>query len=142
MRWHAGSDGSGGLDTPSAERTRPGIAAPALILLGSTIAWPLIQLLVFRLRFGRLPQGGFSESLVFVPMGLAAGLVAAVLYGLATTSHQRRAVLVGYAAASPIAWVGSILGGLVAAGALGPLVGGAVPLALGSFLGFWLARPR
>jgi len=113
-----------------------------IVIAASTLGWPALELMVFRLRFGRFPPGGPAEALVFVPMGLAAGVVAAILLSRAATARHRRAVLWGYLIASPIAFLGALLGGLVAPGAWGPLIAGAIPLAFGCLIGFIAGRPR
>jgi hypothetical protein len=115
---------------------------PVAVMIASTLGWPALELAVFLLRFGHLPPNGLSEALVFAPMGLAAGLVAAILLNRSTTRGQRRAVLVGYLVASPFAFLGALLGGLVIPGFWGPIVTGAIPLALGCLTGFVLGRPR
>lgn len=109
-------------------------------IVASACAWPLLQLAVFWLRFNSLPPGGPAESLVFAPMGLAAGLVAAVLLHRSASRRQRRLVLAGYLAATPFAFLGSLLGGLVLVGATGPLVFGAGPLSAGCVVGFLVGR--
>jgi len=116
--------------------------SPVVALVSSTSAWPALELAVFWLRFHRLPPGGAAESLVFVPMGLAAGAVAALLLGRARSDRQRRFVIGGYLAASPFAFLGALVGGLVLPGAWGPLVAGGIPLAVGSLVGFAVGRPR
>ncbi len=112
----------------------------ALVCL--TVAWPAIQLVVFWVRFNRLPAGGPAESLVFAPMGLVAGCVAVWLWVRATTRRQRWRVVVGYVIASPIALLGSLLGGLVLSSVWGPFVYGGIPLVAGSVIGFSAGRPR
>jgi hypothetical protein len=115
---------------------------PSVVVLSSTLGWPALELAVFWLRFRRLPPNGAAEALVFVPMGLIAGIVAAVLMVRATTERQRRSVLWGYLVASPFALIGALLGGLVLPGIWGPLVAGAVPLSLGCLGGFAVGRSR
>jgi len=112
----------------------------AVVLL--TLVWPAAQLLVFLLRSGGLPPGGAAESLVFVPMGLVTAIAAVWLWGRAESSRRRRLVLVGYIAASPFAFIGSLVGGLLLPGALGPLVCGGVPLIAGCYLGYAIGGPR
>lgn len=119
---------------------RRSLAAPTAFVALSTLAWPALELAVFWLRFGRLPPEGAGASLVFAPMGLAAGVVAAVLLGRASSPRQRRAVIWGYVAASPLAFVGALLGGLVLPGVWGPLVAGGIPLAVGSIVGYIAGR--
>ncbi|MGV8083350.1 MAG: hypothetical protein AB2L09_06945 [Coriobacteriia bacterium] len=109
-------------------------------LIALTLAWPLIQLAVFLIRFGQLPPNGLSEALVFLPMGLVAAVVAVWLWSRAATQRQKRSIVYGYLIASPIAFFGSLLGGLVLPGIWGPLLFGAVPLIIGSWLGYLLGR--
>jgi hypothetical protein len=73
-------------------------------------------------------------------MGFVAGLVAAILIARACSSEQKRRVGLGYLFASPIALIGSLLGGLGLAGIWGPLLFGAIPLAVGCLIGFVSAR--
>ncbi|MGH7584385.1 MAG: hypothetical protein ACREL5_14280, partial [Gemmatimonadales bacterium] len=117
-----------------------GAMAQLIALTSSTLAWPILQLAVFWLRFQRLPPSGPSGALVFVPMGLLAGVVLAALLTIARSVDQRRLVVYGYFVASPVAFVGSLLGGLGLPGPWGPLLFGAVPLAIGCALGFFVGR--
>jgi len=112
----------------------------AAVIVASTAGWPVVQLAVFWLRFDRFPAGGPVESLVFAPMGFAAGLAAALLLARASSSRQKRLVGWGYLAAAPIALIGSLLGGLGLPDVWGPLLFGAVPLAVGCLIGFALGR--
>jgi hypothetical protein len=114
---------------------------PIAIIVASTLGWPTVEIAVFWLRFRHLPPSGLVEAGVFVPMGFVAGLVAAILVSQASTPRQRRFMFWGYLGASPIAFVGALLGGLVLPGLWGPLVFGAVPLALGCVFGFVAGRP-
>jgi hypothetical protein len=118
------------------------VMASAVVVITSTLGWPALELAVFWLRFHHFPPNGPGESLIFVPMGLAAGLVAAFLLARSSTNRQRRSVLWGYLIASPFAFVGALLGGLALPGVWGPLVAAGVPLAMGSLIGFVAGRAR
>jgi hypothetical protein len=113
---------------------------PVAVIVASTLGWPAVELGVFWLRFRHFPPAGPADALVFAPMGLAGGLVAALLMMRSASARQRRYVLLGYLAACPFALVGAILGGLVAVGLWGPLVAGGVPLAIGCVVGFVIGR--
>lgn len=110
------------------------------VIAASTVGWPILQLAVFWLRFQRFPPGGPVESLVFAPLGFLSGAVAAVLLARSSSPRQRRFVGWGYLAATPIAVVTSLLGGLVLPGVWGPLAFGTIPLALGCLIGFAAGR--
>ncbi len=115
--------------------------APFAMVVASTLGWPALQLLVFWLRFQRMPPEGMSAAFVFIPMGLVAGAVAAILMSRASTDRQRRATVWGYLAATPFAFLGALLGGLVLSGVWGPLVAGGIPLIIGAGIGFVVGRP-
>jgi hypothetical protein len=110
-----------------------------LAVVASTFGWPAVQLAVFWLRFHRLPPGGVSDGLVFLPMGLVSGLAMAALWSRASSPRRIRFVGYGYLVATPVAFLGSLLGGLVLPGVWGPLVFGALPLIVGCGIGFVLS---
>lgn len=103
-----------------------------------TLLWPGLQLGLFLLRFQRLPPGGVAEGLVFAPMGAVAGAALLVLVGRARGARQRRATIIGYLLASPLALLGSLLGGLVLPPVIGALLFGATPLVAGAAIGYAL----
>ena len=107
-----------------------------------SLVWPAAHLLVFWLRFGQTPPGGPAESLVFVPMGLVAAVAAVWLWIRAESRRRRRFVVGGYIAASPFAFIGSLVGGLMLPGVWGPLVFGAVPLIAGCWIGYVIGGPQ
>jgi uncharacterized membrane protein len=109
-------------------------------LVALTLAWPVLHLVVFWVRFGHLPRGGASEALVFVPMGLVAAVGVVLLWTRATTRRQKTRLVCGYLAATPIAFLGSLLGGLVLPGVLGAILYGAGPLLVGSWIGYCIGR--
>lgn len=108
----------------------------ALSFIALTALWPGLHLLLFLVRFQRLPPGGFSETLVFVPMGAVTALVMLLLWGNAWTRQQKRRLVLGYLLASPVAFIGSLLGGLMMPPLLGALILGAGPLLAGMLIGF------
>ena len=114
----------------------------------STVGWPALHTLVFLLRFGSLTVEDSAvssnmavASLVFAPMGLIAGVIAAGFW-LFSPMGRRRAVWWGYLAAVPVAFVGSMISGLLFSGVVGPILYGVPPLALGAFVGFLSSRRR
>ncbi len=109
-------------------------------VLLSTVGWPILELMIFGLRFHAFPPGGPLESLVFAPMGLASGVVLAVLWTKAGSSRQRHFLVTGYLVASPFAFLGTLISGLLLPNALGPLVFGTPLLAAGCLIGFFAGR--
>ena len=106
-----------------------------LWLIPLTLFWPIMQSMVSLIRFGHLPLAGLSFSLVFIPMSLVSGIVFLLLWTRFVKRPQRMGILLGYALASPIALMGSLLSGLVYQPIVGTLLWGAVPLAIGMAIG-------
>jgi hypothetical protein len=114
--------------------------ARALTILLLTALWPAIHLLVFLVRFDRLPPGRVTGAWVFAPMGLAAALFGLSFWKQSSSRRQRRLIAIGYVLAMPLGFIGSLIGGLFLPGAFGPLAFGFMPLALGCAMGFLLGR--
>ena len=105
------------------------------------LLWPLLHLTVFIYRFGRLPEGvGLTDSLVFIPMGIVSGIVLIFLMQKAKSRGRKISTFVGYLLATPIAFVGSLLSGLIFDPLVGTLIYGALPLIAGTALGFGIGR--
>ena len=101
------------------------------------LAWPVVHAAIFLVRFGHWPDGGPGASLIFLPMGVVASLVLALLLQVARQPRQRARILLGYALAAPFAFVGSLLGGLVLPPLLGTILLGAGPLVLGMLIAYY-----
>lgn len=111
-----------------------------LWVLPLSFLWPGLQLLVFFVRFRRLPPEGLGAGLFFLPMGFISALVLVFLLQRARSRPQRLSTLAGYVLASPCALVGSLFSGLMFPPLIGPLLYGATPLLVGSVLGFVVGR--
>jgi hypothetical protein len=83
---------------------------PWLWLVALALAWPILHLALFLLRFRRLPEGGSGSALVFLPMGVVASLGLGLLLLGAHDARGRNAIVRGYLLASPVAFVGSLAG--------------------------------
>lgn len=105
-----------------------------------SLAWPMIHLAVAYIRFGSGFAGGFVEALVFLPMGAISGGFLLYWIAKATTRPQRLVTLLGYLVASPMAFIGSLGGGLFLPALIGATLFGGMPLILGAFFGFYLSR--
>lgn len=109
-----------------------------LWLLPLALLWPVLHTLVFVARFGRLPDGGMGETLVFLPMGILSGAVLLWFLGRARSRGRKVSTALGFLAACPFAFVGSLLGGLIFDPVIGTLIYGVLPLAAGAGLGYAL----
>lgn len=110
-----------------------------LIVLASTLLWPAIHIGVFMARFPENPVP-YNETLGFILMGLIAGLFVANWYRKSSTRRHRVAILIGYVIASPVAFIGSLAGGLFLPPWLGATLFGGVPLIIGAWIGNALGR--
>ena len=99
-----------------------------------SLVWPAIQSVVFLMRFGRLPPLGIKGAGMFLPMGMLSGGVLIVLCRIAAGDCGR--VIRGYLYATPVALIGSVVGGLLVPPAFATILFGALPLIIGSILGF------
>ena len=98
--------------------------------------WPLLQNIIFALRFGHLSADVLGSSLIFVPMGIASAIGLIYLVDRARTTNQKACTVFGYVLASPFAFFGSVLTGILLAPLLGTLIYGTASLIIGSFVGF------
>ena len=105
-----------------------------------TLLWPILQIFVFRLRFSSVDLAMALESLQFLPLGLLSGLSMDFFLKGAKTNRQKLAILLGYILAIPTAIFTSLLGGLVFNLVIGTTVFGFIPLVIGMFLGFLIAK--
>lgn len=110
-----------------------------MVIGASTLLWPLIHYLVFLLRFGGAATAG-PFMWVFAPMGAIAGGFLAYWLQAGHTRQGRLLVVLGYLVASPLAFIGSLGGGLFFQPLVGVTVFGALPLVLGTFFGYVMGR--
>lgn len=107
-----------------------------LWLISFTFIWPLAHLALFLIRFSKLPANMISESAVFIPMGFLSGLFLLYMLQKSTDSKQKKGAVSGYVAAFPVAFIGSLLGGLLITPWIGTLIFGFLPLLFGIYLGY------
>ena len=97
---------------------------------------PLLQIIVYSIRFRRLPLSIFIESFVFFPMGLMSSLFLIFLLRKCNSKNQIVKTFLGFLIALPIALFLSITSGLF----INPIIGvtflGSIPLVVGSFIGY------
>ncbi len=105
-----------------------------------TVIWPVAHVLVFLVRFQRVSADVIVQSLVFLPLGFLSALVLLRLLPKAVDRRQKTAVVAGYIVASPVAFIGSLLGGLMVTPLLGATIFGLIPLAVGMAIGFYVVK--
>jgi hypothetical protein len=106
----------------------------SIVLL--TLAWPALQVLLFAVRFGRLPRELVFQSPVFLLPGLLSASLLVFCVDRGRRGSQRRLTIAGYVVALPFALVASLAGGLVVAPAAGVAIFGFLPAAIGIVGGF------
>ncbi len=106
-------------------------------IIFSGFAWPLLHYLLGVARFGtENPSTSYMQALLdFGLFGLFAGWLFFFFRERSANDKQRRFSLLGYLAATPFAFVGTLGGGLFLPGMLGAIVGGGLPLLIGTWLG-------
>ena len=109
-----------------------------LVVLG--LCWPLVHLAVFAARFGDVPSGGVAAALVFSPMGLVSAPILAFFLWRARSHNCRVSTATGYLVASPCAFCGSLMSGLMLTQPTGVLIYGAIPLIAGTVAGYIVGR--
>ncbi len=102
------------------------------------LLWPVLQLLIASARFGPRDAAFIAESAIFLPMGAVSGAFLVYLWQRAASRRSRVGAVVGYVIATPVALIGSVLGGLMLPPLLGTLLFGAAPLLLGAAVGYAL----
>ena len=109
-------------------------------IIGLTLFWPVSQLLVFLVRFGHLPSQMLTESLYFVPLGFISALMLVYFQNRSQTRTQYLCTTGGYILLIPLAFVASLLSGLILPPLIGPLIYGLIPLAVGVVGGFFAGK--
>ncbi|PAB58714.1 hypothetical protein [Anaeromicrobium sediminis] len=113
-----------------------------LWLIPITLLFPMIQNIIFFIRFAKLPFDLFMSSLVFAPTGFISGGV--LIYFLRKNleyTHKMKIVF-GYIAGMPFALLFSIFSGLLMHPALVVTVVGPTPLVVGAFLGYSIGKKK
>ena len=101
-----------------------------------TLLWPIIHVVVFLVRFGRLPTtDGSWLGLEFLPMGFVGAYVVLNLIEKAESAAQKWLVAAGYLLISPVAFTLSLGGGLIIHPVIGATLLGGGALAIGSWAG-------
>ena len=103
----------------------------------AVVLWPIAHLLLFLVRFQRLPPLG--ELIYFVPTGLLGALAVHLLVLRSGSAGQTTSTVLGTLLLAPFAMLGNLLGGLL--GLVGITVYGLAPLTAGAVLG-WLFGKR
>ena len=102
-------------------------------ILFLALLFPIINLIVYTVRFHIPDSRLYLESLVFAPIGLIGGLIFFYFYDKSHSPVQKKAIIAGFLLAMPLAVLGGLIGGLL--GIAGAIIIGALPLAMGVLLG-------
>jgi len=100
------------------------------------LAWPVMQNILFFMRFGHLPLNVFASSFVFLPMGFLSAIILIFLVERSGSRSHKASAALGYVLASPFALLASLFSGLLVMPLLGTLIYGTVPLMIGTFIGY------
>ena len=108
--------------------------------IGLTLFWPIINLIVYFIRFGNLTWRLTLESLYFAPLGFLSALM--IFAFLANTHSKQHAgfVIGGFILFTPIAFLAALGSGLVLPPLIGPTIYGIIPLTIGATIGFFTGK--
>lgn len=80
------------------------------------------------------------ESIVFLPVGILSSLLLFFFLRKSISQKQRKFVIGGYVLMVPIAFIGSLMGGLIFQPIVGATLYGLIPLAIGMGAGYFLGK--
>jgi hypothetical protein len=103
------------------------------------LAFPLLQVLIYFVRFGGLnPEAPLTDYLLFLLGGVFAG--AGLIYFLrrSETAGISRAVIIAFIVSVPLAMFGMVVGGAI--GPIGALILGVSPSVFITGVGYFLGR--
>ena len=109
---------------------------PYLWSIPIAFSWPLIQILLFVIRFGHLSVETIRSSLIFLPMGFLSAIILIYLFERAESRNRKACTIFGYVLAGPFALLGSLFSGLLFAPVIGTLIYGTIPLLIGTMVGY------
>ncbi|MFK7804886.1 MAG: hypothetical protein AB8G95_24855 [Anaerolineae bacterium] len=108
--------------------------------IGLTVFWPIINLIIFFARFGRMTWQLIAESITFAPLGLLSALVLFAFLNNAKSKGHVFSVGGGYILFMPIAFIAALASGLVLPPLVGPAIYGIIPLTIGMTAGFYFGK--
>ncbi|WP_432666592.1 hypothetical protein R9X47_09625 [Wukongibacter baidiensis] len=100
------------------------------------LIFPMIQNIIFFIRFANLPAELFLQSLIFAPMGLISGALLIYLLRKDIDGKRKKGIIIGYLISVPIALLVSIVSGLIVPPIVATSVVGTIPLLIGTTLGY------
>lgn len=106
-----------------------------LWLIPLTLLFPILQSIIFFIRFDRLPMDILTSSLWFAPIGLISGLLLIYLSRKAINIKRKKNMVMGFIMALPISIIFSLFYGLL----IPPMfifIVGVIPLVIGILLGY------
>lgn len=106
-----------------------------LWVIPSTVLFPILQSIIFFLRFGRLPLDLVRDSFIFAPMGLISGLFLVYLLRKDADQGRRKRAIIGFIISTFIAIPVSIMSGLLVPPIIASTIFGSVPLVIGILIG-------
>jgi hypothetical protein len=109
-----------------------------LWLIPVIIMFPLIQIIVFLSRFGKLPENALSSSLSFIPLGLISGIVMILLLNYVDSHKKRKSIVIGFLIATPFSIIISLFACLIAPPIVANSLIGTIPLLIGIITGYYI----
>lgn len=82
------------------------------------------------------------ESLTFLPLGFLSALIFNFLRSKSKSDSQKKAVLIGYVVAFPVAFILALFSGLIFTPILAVTIFGLIPLVIGMGIGYLIKKPK
>lgn len=108
--------------------------------IGLTVFWPIVNLIVYFMRFGTLSWRLVGESLYFIPLGLCSVLLLFTFLNYTQSTNHAYFVIMGFVLFMPVAFFAALASGLVLPPLVGPMIYGIIPLAIGLTIGFFTGK--
>lgn len=103
------------------------------------LIWPVVQIMIYTVRFGSPSLEVLSSSVIFLPMGFVSAIILICLLDRSGTRSQKASTIFGYLLASPFALIGGLLSGLMFPPLVGTLIFGTIPLTIGTVIGYLIS---
>jgi hypothetical protein len=106
-----------------------------LWVIPAALLFPVLQLLIFLLRFRNIPDEMLRESWVFAPVGLISVMVLICFLRKEEEKAKKSRIIKAFILAVPFALIFSLTGGLINTSPIFIGIYGSIPLIIGILIG-------
>lgn len=113
-----------------------GKKASYLWVIVLALIFPIVQDIIYLIRFGHITTQVLGESIYFIPMGLISGILLIYILRKNDGKRSKKFVIIGYILGSLCAIPISIASGLLFAPGIGIAIIGSLPIVVGTIIGY------